>query len=103
MSLWDLLIVTSSAAFVGSALAAARVVNGSTRDYVVATISGLLLAIANAWTWSKVGNAVDTHVKSFVESHRERYLRNIYIAAAIWAVCAGILGMLIASAILRVV
>jgi hypothetical protein len=103
MSLWDLLIVVSSSAFVGGALAAARVTNGGVRNYLVATITGVLLAIANAWTWSKVAGGVDRHIKGLSESDQERYLRLLYLAATIWILCAGAAGIWIALRVLRLV
>lgn len=101
MSLWTLLIFVSSAGFFGSALGAAYATSGSVRGFVVAAIVGLLMATSNAWTWSKIGDAVDDYVRPLVESQQERYLRAVYLAAAVWVLCAGLLGGLIASAILR--
>lgn len=101
MSLWDLLIVVSSSAFVGGALAAARVTNGGVRNYLVATIIGVLLAVANVWTWSKVAGGVDRHIKGLSKSHQERYLRLLYVAASMWILCGGAAGIWIALRALR--
>ena len=64
MSLWELLIGVSSSAIVGGALAAARVANGGVRNYLMATLIGVLLAVANVWTWSKVAGATDRRIKA---------------------------------------
>jgi hypothetical protein len=101
VNLWTLLIAISSMTLLGSAVLAASGANGGVRSYVVVAISGLLLATCNAWTWSKIGDAVDDHVKPFSESQQERYLRTLYLALAIWALCAAFLGVVISSAILR--
>ena len=103
MSLWDLLILVSSSAFLGGGLAAARVTNGGVRDYLVATITGVLLAVANVWTWSKVAGGVDRHIKGLSESDRERNQRLLYLAASIWTLCAGAAGLWIALRVLRLV
>jgi hypothetical protein len=87
MSLWHLLIATSSSAFLGGAVAAVHVTSGGARNYLVATLVGILLAVANAWTWSKVAGTVERHIKAFSDADREWYLRLLYLAVAIW-VCA---------------
>jgi hypothetical protein len=99
--LWTLLIATSSMALIGGALAALRTVTGGARHYVLASLSGLLLAAANAWTWNRLGHAVDRYVRPLSQLRRERYLRLLYLAAAIWFLCAGVLGIWITSAVLR--
>ena len=98
--LWTLLIAVSSTMLFSSAVSAAYR-EGSVRGYLVAATSGLLLATCNAWTWSKIGDAVADHVKAFSESRQERYLRTLYLALGIWALCGAVLGALLTSAILR--
>lgn len=103
MSLWELLIGVSSSAIVGGALAAARVSNGGVRSYLIATLTGVLLAVANAWTWSKVAGATDRRIEAFSESDRERYLRWLYLAAGMWVLCGGAAGLWIALGVLGLV
>ena len=103
MSLWHLLIATSSSAFLGGAGAAVLVTSGGARNYLVATLIGILLAVANAWTWSKVAGAVERHIKAFSDADREWYLRLLYLAVAIWGLCAGPVGLWIALGSLRLV
>ena len=101
MNLWTLLVAVSSMGPLGSAVSAAYAVEGSVPSYVVAAISGLLLATANAWAWTRIGHATDNHLRSLSEARQEHFLRTLYIALAIWALCAALLGVLITSAILR--
>jgi hypothetical protein len=103
MSLWHLLIATSSSPFLGGAVAAVRVTSGGARNYLVATVIGILLAVANAWTWSKVAATVDRHIKAFSDADREWYLPLLYLAVAIWGLCAGPVGLWIALGSLRLV
>ena len=96
-------MVLGSASFMGAALAAARIVNGGVGSYVVAGISGLLMAIGNWWMWSKISDAVDDYLKPLSELQQERYLPRVYLIAAIWVPCGGVLGVPITLAILRLV
>jgi hypothetical protein len=99
--LWTLLIGMSSMALIGGALAAPRTVDGGVRHYVLASVFGVLLAASNAWTWNRVAHAVDDYVTRLSHLRRERYLRVLYLAAAIWFLCAGVLGIWVTSAVLR--
>lgn len=82
--LWTLLILVSSSSLIGGAVAAVRTVNGGGPDYAVAIITGLLLALANLWGWSRIAKAMNTHIQLLQEAQQERYLRPMYLAAAIW-------------------
>jgi hypothetical protein len=103
LSLWNLLIVLSSASFMGGALAAARIVNGGVGSYVLAGISGLLMAMGNWWMCSKISDAVDHYLKPLSELQQERCPPRVYLIAAIWVPCSGVLGVPITLAILRLV
>ena len=100
MSLWDVLIIVNSAALVGGALSAARVTHGGAPAYIVAIVTGVLLAVANAWTWTKVAHAVVGRIKPLPESAHERYFRLLYLAAAIWSLCAVAAGQYIVLGVL---
>ena len=99
--LWTLLVVVSSIGLLSSAVAAASAVDGSLRSYLVAAVFGLLLAIANAWAWTRIGHAADDHVKSLAEVRGERSLRTLYLALAIWALCGAMLSAMMTSALLQ--
>ena len=99
--LWTLLVVVSSIGLLSSAVASASAVDASLRSYVVAALFGLVLAIANAWAWTRIGYAADDHVKSLSEVRGERYLRTLYLALAIWALCGAVFSAMITGSRLR--
>ena len=102
--LWTLILTTSSLTCFVSAIVTAHRANGGVRGYAVAVIAGLLLAIGNAWTLSKVANTLAQHVKLLSQSRQERYLGALYLVAALWMLCgAAFIGDFISSAILRLV
>jgi hypothetical protein len=98
--LWTLLIATSSFTFVYGAVATARDAKAGIAGYALVITIGLLLAVGNAWTWTKLADIVTSFLKPYSDSRQEKWLHAMYFAAGAWILFAAFLSHWVSSAMM---
>lgn len=98
--LWTLLIATSSFVFVYGAVVTAHDASAGIASYPLVITIGLLLAVGNAWIWSKVADIVTSYLKPYSESQQEKWLHVVYFAAGAWILFAAFLSHWVTSAMI---
>jgi hypothetical protein len=96
-----LLAASSSVTFFVSAVLAARHANATRGDYVLAIITGLVLALCNAWVVYKAGETLANVTSSCSKSRQEWCGRGFFLAMVLWMPLAAFFGNWVTAAAMR--
>jgi ABC-type nickel/cobalt efflux system permease component RcnA len=101
MTLWHLLISICFVLPITCALGSAERAKVGYSGYALALSIGLALAVLSTWAMWTVGKTVASRRKMQSVSLGERYARMLYLAAILWIMFVGFLGLWLPSALFR--
>jgi hypothetical protein len=84
MALWDLLNAMCFATPVIFGVLGAKDAKVGFVGYTLAIGIGLVLGAGCTWTMWTVGERVGSTLQSYPQQQRERYFRDLYLAAVLW-------------------
>jgi hypothetical protein len=100
---WHLVVAICCGIPVATAAAFAQAAGGGTRQYVVLLPVSLLLGLECATLLNMMRSTAYAHITARPAPSRSWYLRTFYVVVFAWMVAAGLIGMLAASLIWRLV
>jgi len=99
--LLTLLAALSSATFFASAVLAARHEHAALVGYILAVVTGLLLATGNGWAVYRAGTLLANLTSSSSKARQDWWGRAFFLLILLWLPLAAYLGDRVSSAVIR--
>jgi hypothetical protein len=103
MTLWQLLVAVCGAFATGSALAPAQLAHAGTAQYLSASILGLIIGIASAWTMNATAERLVKRIMRARSNSQKLYWRCLYIGTLPWMAISGYIAFQGSSALIRII